>query len=1187
MTRSTPLGPAVRGICVLAILGWLGAIGLFTGPPYAASDSVRTAGTEAASAGAELDRRFGHQAAHIVLLEAPAAVLDRSGPGLTRSLRVAGVGSVAGPWDAGGATAALRASPTAAAVLVSTPARDPQAGIRAGRAIERAVAERAPPSVRVTVTGTGRFSEAFQESGDPISLRFVLLSALCLLLAGLALWRSAPAALIPPAVGLLAHLAGRGGLHLAGRGADLEPTAASGLALGAMAMAALVGASLVHAWRRATAGVGWPRRVPPAELALGCMAPVCLALAALGDRSATGFAAGLGVATVAAALAGYGLSGLLRATGARVNPLPRRPRWARKGTSPHLVPPAYLHFEARVAVVVGLAGAVSSAPWLFDRVSPWVAVLLVAVAAIVIRARSALEAVQAMDPPREDLERALRFRLYAWPAFTLVFAAIPPAQVWPTFVINAALLLYGLDVSLRRTWMTVASDGDPNADSVHRMAATRGARVALAGGTALALIALVAAGPLLRTGPLDPRLLPSSEPAVTALDRVADKLGGGWVTPFDVLVERRGRPLTTKGDLAALVRVERRIRRLDGVTFAAGAGVVAEQAAPLAAAAEDFERTGPDLEEGADGLGELRQGLEEAEAGVGAVRGGLREAAAGADALRAGGGEARDGGREVADGLRDARGGSRQLAGGLGDARGGADELATGSGAAATGAVALRDGLREAEKPVRTELAPGIRELASGLREGAAQLPQLGAPVGLAVEDLREALRGLRAMPQAARDANYEATVLRVREALQAVTGTDPESGAAFAPGYRGLATEITDAARGLGEAGTGAGQLAAGAGELSTALGRLRQGADELVDGLGALESGNRQLVAGLGSLQTGQGELGTGLGQLVEGSDELTSGAAELAAGAGQLGDGLREGDVQAAPLEDGLQSSIDPVREFERALRASSRDAAELLRDAPGLYRSGHFTLAALDGAPPATRRSIADVLALDDGGRASRITVVPDTADPEALRALAGALRRVTHDEAQRTGLRIRLTGPAAEVLDLHAQAAGRGPWLVLLCASGLLAVMAVGLGIARAAIVLALGSSCLAAGLGAASLLVPDTAFDVQVDGATLTVVSLVALGLSCAHLAHLAADRAGGLLAATTGRAGTTPGRGLALAAATAPFAIPEVTFLPYVAFTVAAAALVAACALRPLAWGAIAGVLDVRSHRAPRWMVR
>ena len=70
-------------------------------------------------------------------------------------------------------------------------------------------------------------------------------------------------------------------------------------------------------------------------------------------------------------------------------------------------------------------------------------------------------------------------------------------------------------------------------------------------------------------------------------------------------------------------------------------------------------------------------------------------------------------------------------------------------------------------------------------------MPQLIAPAGVADAQLKTALQQLETMTVGQTDPNFAAAIAAVRQALAAVSGTDPVSGQPYAAEYTGLPAEL------------------------------------------------------------------------------------------------------------------------------------------------------------------------------------------------------------------------------------------------------------------------------------------------------------------------------------------------------------------------------------------------------------
>ena len=107
---------------------------------------------------------------------------------------------------------------------------------------------------------------------------------------------------------------------------------------------------------------------------------------------------------------------------------------------------------------------------------------------------------------------------------------------------------------------------------------------------------------------------------------------------------------------------------------------------------------------------------------------------------------------------------------------------------------------------------------------------------------------------------------------------------------------------------------------------------------------------------------------------------------------------------------------VRKFGGQL-PSAKDLQQLARDAPGLFDSGYFVLAAVEGAPAVQREQATFTINLAAGGTAGQIVVVPK--HPPATRPRARSaigLHRMADSFAARTHTQVAVGGPAGNLAD---------------------------------------------------------------------------------------------------------------------------------------------------------------------------
>jgi RND superfamily putative drug exporter len=609
-----------------------------------------------------------------------------------------------------------------------------------------------------------------------------------------------------------------------------------------------------------------------------------------------------------------------------------------------------------------------------------------------------------------------------------VLVAIAVSVLSAVVGMPAALVLIGSHVD--RFWIGRRQAGERRSAPV-RLAVAALRRPAVPALLVLgALMAGSAPALALRTGPPDVRMLPDSSPVRKDFEAVRDTMGAGWTAPFEVMVRVPDGAITDRKRLAALKRWQDRVARMPGVAGVVGPGAIAERL-PAQSETKQLASVGKQLQRGKRDLERLEDGLGDAGAGVRELRAGLGEAADGAGRLEQGGRAAADGAAAVRAGLGRAARGAAQLADGLRRGRDGGGRLARGADRTAAGAARLA---RELEK-TRREVVDGAgraRELPAGLRAGARDLGKLREPAQKTEAELRAALKELDAMTVGKADPRYRAAYTAVATALGAASGKHPLTGKPVAEGYDGLDPALARAEAELGRAATGADDVVAGIDRLTRGLGELAEGARSLQSGTERLARGADELEGGLKRLARGGGELDSGLAALSEGAGKLEDGVGELAGGAARLRGGLSDGSRRSGALETGLEQGERRVgRQGRELVQADVSGLTRSARTSPGLFDSGYFTLAALDGSRGGDRAGAAFAVSLERGGQAGRIMVVPETGpnEPETA-ALKDHLKAASRDLEKSVGGTAAVGGAASFLDDYDRVTAARFPYLVL-------------------------------------------------------------------------------------------------------------------------------------------------------------
>jgi RND superfamily putative drug exporter len=204
--------PLAGLLTVLLACGVLGVLGLDVEEKLAPL-SLSVPGTSAAEGESLAASHFGDSSPFAVLLQGPAAAVDRQGVGLVRSLRRDPEATVISPWDRG-SVAGLRPNPHKALVLVDFHVPLARAMRDTVPALERVLAARIRAPVVATQSGFATVSRALQEESLSSTERAELLAAPLLVLVLLLVFRSVVAAAIPLLFGALTVFAGRGVLAL-------------------------------------------------------------------------------------------------------------------------------------------------------------------------------------------------------------------------------------------------------------------------------------------------------------------------------------------------------------------------------------------------------------------------------------------------------------------------------------------------------------------------------------------------------------------------------------------------------------------------------------------------------------------------------------------------------------------------------------------------------------------------------------------------------------------------------------------------------------------------------------------------------------------------------------------------------------------------------------------------------------
>jgi putative drug exporter of the RND superfamily len=552
----------------------------------------------------------------------------------------------------------------------------------------------------------------------------------------------------------------------------------------------------------------------------------------------------------------------------------------------------------------------------------------------------------------------------------------------------------------------------------------RPAAAAIAIGAVVLLLAVPAVG--LKTGPPSQTQLAHDDPIRQDFERIERAIGSGYDAPFVIVASAERGTVTEPRRLAVLSRWQRRIAAQPGVQAVIGPGQVSRAVAPL-------RRAGALLAQGSESgplaqLGRLGHNLGRAASGVAQLRDGISQASYGAGLLARGSGLAETGATALASGLTLAGSGSERAVNALRTFAKGTRRLAGAQHRAALASLQLKFTLQSLPTNLRRNALNRSRRLQKSLNETAHQtVPRLQPPAADAEAQLKTALQQLEGMTTGKADPNYDATLAAVRRALAAVSGTDPVSGAPYAPEYAGLPAELAALQSSLVEDAGEAKQVTDWLVSGIILLKRLSSGATRLNDGLRKLEGGGKKLAHGSARLARAAGTLGGGLSRLGAGATALASGIARLRGGAETLEENLALGYSASRPLQSGLRRATVQVTSTGASVE---RRAQRLQRATPGLFDSGYFVLSALDGAQPRVRERAAEAIDLNGGGQAAAILVISRFTfnSPGSI-----ALNKRLEGEAERlgreAGLETGVAGGAAQLNDYSQVTRERIPLVV--------------------------------------------------------------------------------------------------------------------------------------------------------------
>ena len=500
-------------------------------------------------------------------------------------------------------------------------------------------------------------------------------------------------------------------------------------------------------------------------------------------------------------------------------------------------------------------------------------------------------------------------------------------------------------------------------------------------------------------------------------------------------------------------------------------------------------------------------------------------------------------------------------------------QLENGLSQALSGANRLRDGAAQA--------LAGASTLGANINASAGGIPDITGQIGStksAVGETSNAVASAKGQAGSAAGA--------IQSAIGAVDKSDPNYGAIVASLNRAsaqvssLSGSLSTAAGSASKASHAASNAAYSASGLAPGFKALRDSASQLASGISQLKNGNAQLAGGISQLAGGGGQLRSGLGQLTSGAGQLEAGLALLSAGTGQLATGLAPAPTGAGQIATGLGIMQAAVRK-SRGQLPSTKDLETLFKQSPGMFNSGYFVLAAVEGARGSDRNAATFAINLLHGGTAGQIVVISKYASsaPEST-ALHNQLVAMARAFATKNHVAVAVGGPGGSLIDLTGAAKSK-IWLdVAVIAIALALVLALALrAIVLPVVTVVFNLLVVAAAFGVIQMLFggsnPPLGGPGYLDPITTISVFTVAFGISVCYSTLLLMRTREEYVTSDDGRqaiatgmretAAAATGAGLAMVAAVIPFAATELINVRELGVGVGVAVLLDVILLRPV----------------------
>ena len=175
----------------------------------------------------------------------------------------------------------------------------------------------------------------------------------------------------------------------------------------------------------------------------------------------------------------------------------------------------------------------------------------------------------------------------------------------------------------------------------------------------------------------------------------------------------------------------------------------------------------------------------------------------------------------------------------------------------------------------------------------------------------------------------------------------------------------------------------AGGAGELGTGLHDAAGGATRLAEGAGEVAEGAGSLAAGTGTLASGAGRMNDGAAQLAAGASDAAGGASALTEGVSRIAGGAGAASLAADQLRDGAERSatgLDTLAAASQDLATGSQKVAE---GNAALVEGTNRALAGAQRLSTGSEKLSSGISTLNDG--LSTLIAMYDVLPPEVIKA----------------------------------------------------------------------------------------------------------------------------------------------------------------------------------------------------------